>query len=254
MTHGSGGPAGNTVFSYYRRISLAMLLDAFKEGDRLLELGGGTGEEAATLAQRGIRVLLTDVSPSQVESAKKRARGQGLEHMLDARVVPIERIGELQEEFGAGSFDGAFSSFGALNCVPDIEMLPSRLHHLVKPGGRFVCSVMNSPCGWEVLSGLATLRPYLAFRRIGACTAGIDGVRDARFTVRYFTIAGLVDIFGRYFDIERAEDHPLLPPPYLDGVFRHLDGYLAWASRRGDGALRGLGDHTFITMKRRNIV
>jgi SAM-dependent methyltransferase len=242
--------AGNRVFSYYRRISLSGLLKAFKPGDRLLELGGGTGEEAVELANRGMRVLLTDVSESQVRSAVERARREGLERSLEARVLSIDDLEILENELGRGAFDGAFSSFGALNCVRDIEMVPSALHALIKPGGRFVCSAMNRSCGWDLLSGLATLRPGRAFRRLWPVRAAIDGVPGARFTVRYFTPREMAGLFRPLFRIERQSDHPLLPPPYLDGVFRHLPGYLEWASGREDGALRGLGDHLFLTMRR----
>ena len=245
--------AGNRVFSYYRQISMARLLASFKPGDRLLELGSGTGEEALELASRGIGILLTDMSASQIRCARKRIIEKGMEGLLEARVLPIGGIGMLEKELGKGSFDGAFSSFGALNCVQGIERLPSDLHALIKPGGRFVCSVMNRTCAWEMLSGLATLRPGRAFRRLGHESASIEGVPGVRFTVRYFTPGEMAGLFRPGFRIESISDHPLLPPPYLDGIFRHLPGYLEWASGKDDGSLRGLGDHLFLTMSRRAI-
>jgi len=245
--------SGNRVFSFYRRISLSELLGAFKPGDRLLELGGGTGEEAVELARRGMSVLLTDVSASQVRSAKERARREGLERSLEARVLSIDDLETLENELGKGAFDGAFSSFGALNCARDIERVPPGLHALIRPGGRFVCSAMNRSCAWELMSGLATLRPGRAFRRLRPAKATIDGVPGARFTVRYFTHGEMADLFRPHFTIERLSDHPLLPPPYMDGVFRHLPGYLDWAFGQNGRALRGLGDHLFLTMRRRGL-
>jgi SAM-dependent methyltransferase len=244
---------GNRVFSYYRRISMARLLASFKPGDRLLELGSGTGEEALQLARRGIGVLMTDTSPTQVRAARKRIAGEGMERSLEARVLPISKIGTLEKEVGKGHFDGAFSSFGALNCAQGIERLPDVLHALIRPGGRFVCSVMNRTCAWEMLSGLATLRPGRAFRRLGSRSACIEGVPGVRFTVRYFTPGEMTDLFRPRFRIESMSDHPLLPPPYLDAVFSQLPGYLEWASGKDDGSLRGLGDHLFLTMSRRDI-
>ena len=240
----------NRVFSYYRAISLGELESAFKPGDRLLELGCGTGEEAVHLAKRGISVLLTDASDSQVESARRRIQREKLEHLLTARVLAIEELDTLKRELGEGAFDGAYSSFGALNCASGMERLPADLHSLIKPGGRFICSVMNRTCGWEIFSGLASLRPGNAFRRLGEPAAGIDGVPDSRVNVRYFTQGQMEDIFRPLFQIEGSRDLPMLPPPYLDGVFRHLPGYLEWASKKKDGALRGLGDHMFIRMRR----
>jgi len=241
----------NRVFAYYRAISLGELGSAFKPGDRLLELGCGTGEEAVALAKRGASVYLTDTSESQVESARTRIQRGGLEHLLTARVLAIEKLDTLKRELGEGAFDGAFSSFGALNCAPGMERLPADLHALIKPGGRFLCSVMNRTCGWEIFSGLASLRPGYAFRRLGRPAAGIDGVPDSRINVRYFTQGQMEDIFRPLFQIEAIRDHPMLPPPYLDAVFRRIPGYLEWAWKKKDGALRGLGDHMFIRMRRR---
>jgi len=243
----------NRVFSYYRAISLGELGSAFKPGERLLELGCGTGEEAVALARKGVSVLLTDISETQVRLARQRIQKEGLEAFLTARVMGIEGLGDLLGQMGEGAFDGAFSSFGALNCTPGIERLPRDLHALIRPGGRFICSVMNRTCAWEILSGIASLRPSTAFRRMGEPEAAIAGVPGSRVNVRYFTPSEIDGMFGSRFQIESSHDHPLLPPPYLDGVFRHLPGYLEWASRKSDGALRGLGDHMFIRMKRRTL-
>ena len=52
-----------------RRAVRAALLRTFPEGARLLEIGGGTGLDAAWLAERGRTVLLTDASPAMVGKA-----------------------------------------------------------------------------------------------------------------------------------------------------------------------------------------
>lgn len=257
MTDGSRGydtaTLENRVFSYYRAISMQELLSTFKLGDRLLEIGGGTGEEAVRLAERGIRVLVTDISPSQIALARLRIRAGRLEEMLEARVLGIDDIRSLAREGGEATFDGAFSSFGALNCAVDIGRLPSDLHALVRPQGRVVCSVMNRTCAWEMLTGLATLRPGRAFRRLGERKAAIEGIPGASFNVRYYLSDEIAAIFRPMFEVERMSDHPLLPPPYLDRIFRRLPRYLEWASRRDDGLLRGLGDHIFFCMRRREV-
>jgi SAM-dependent methyltransferase len=240
----------NRVFSFYRAISLDELGSTFKPGDRLLELGCGTGDEAVALARMGARVLLTDISESQVRMARQKIQREGLDALLTARVLATDGLDTLARELGEGAFDGAFSSFGALNCAPGIERLPRYLHALIRPDGHFLCSVMNRTCAWEIFSGLASLRPGRAFRRMGEPAASIDGVPNSRVNVRYFTPFQIADIFRPRFQIESMRHHPMLPPPYLDGVFRHFPGYLEWASRKGDGALRGLGDHMFIRMKR----
>lgn len=241
---------GNRVFTFYREISLRELLSAFRPGDHLLELGGGTADEALALAEKGFRVLVTDVSPVQMDLARKKIHARGLQKYVDARAIGIDEMDRLVEELGGGFFDGAFSSFGALNCVGRPDLLAARLHALLRPEGRFVCSVMNRICAWEILSGLVMLKPGRAFRRLGDVTASIEGLPGIRFNVRYFSPGDLGAQAWPGFRVERMNGYPLLPPPYLDRLFRHVPGFLRWASRREGGTGAGFGDHIFATMRR----
>src|SRR5512146_3100385 len=52
-----------------RRAVRARLAATFAEGTRLVEVGGGTGEDACWLAERRRTVLLTDASPAMVRIA-----------------------------------------------------------------------------------------------------------------------------------------------------------------------------------------
>src|SRR5271154_1918672 len=52
-----------------RRAVRSALRDAFPPGARVIEIGGGTGEDALWLMARGRQVLLTDVSPLMVRLA-----------------------------------------------------------------------------------------------------------------------------------------------------------------------------------------
>src|SRR5215218_590008 len=94
-----------------RRAVRTLLARAFPRGARVLEIGGGTGEDARWLAARGRDVLLTDGAPSMVRIARRKLRSQ---RGPEPRVVPAERIGELAVERAAAGdapFDGAFSNF-----------------------------------------------------------------------------------------------------------------------------------------------
>ena len=55
--------------SAQRRAVRSVLLSRFPSGGRVLELGGGTGEDASFLAMRGFQVVLTDPSPAMVSIA-----------------------------------------------------------------------------------------------------------------------------------------------------------------------------------------
>src|SRR5215208_5404891 len=76
----------------------------FSRGDRVLDLGCGTGVDAAHLMARGIHLYGVDASMEMVRLA--RVRG------VTADVLPLEDLDAL-----AGPYDGAISNFGVLNCV-----------------------------------------------------------------------------------------------------------------------------------------
>jgi ubiquinone/menaquinone biosynthesis C-methylase UbiE len=106
-------------------------LDAlFHPGDRVLDLGCGTGDDAVHLMARGVEALGIDSAPGMVEIA--RARG------VDARIMPIEELSSLE-----GEFDGAISNFGALNCVADLDELDQALARLIRPRGNLALCVMS---------------------------------------------------------------------------------------------------------------
>src|SRR5215469_8716716 len=101
----------------------------FRSGDKLIDLGCGTGEDALHLARRGMQIFAIDASPEMV----RIARGRG----VNASVLGIEEVGCIQ-----GLFDGAISNFGALNCVSNLEILRGMLGRLVNPGGYLaVCTL-----------------------------------------------------------------------------------------------------------------
>src|SRR5437660_1167164 len=93
----------------------------FRPGMRVLDLGCGTGADAAHYAERGVAVDAVDASAAMVERANARVG-------LTARVLPVEAVGALSE-----SFDGVLSNFGVLNCVETRQA--EGLRHVVRPGG-----------------------------------------------------------------------------------------------------------------------
>src|SRR5690606_9742503 len=71
-----------------RRAVRADLERAFSPGSSVVEVGGGTGEDARWLAERGRRVLTTDASPAMVRIAAEKLAGVAGSH---AQVLPAEQ-------------------------------------------------------------------------------------------------------------------------------------------------------------------
>lgn len=105
----------------------------FHAQDRVLDLGCGTGDDAAHLAGLGVKVVGIDASPQMVEATGRRG--------INASLLAIEDLGRL-----GGVFSGAISNFGALNCVADLRSVAVQLARLVQPGGPVAICVMGRFC------------------------------------------------------------------------------------------------------------
>jgi ubiquinone/menaquinone biosynthesis C-methylase UbiE len=156
------GPGGNTAMRWMRQESLALLKAPFPPGSRLLEIGCGTGEEAWALAGAQRSIIATDISSRMAAQTATRARIAGLSERITALCVPAGGLATLRHRL---PFDGAYASFGALNCKLQLERLALALQRLVRPGAAFVCSVTARWCPFEIASFLLHAQPTVALRR-----------------------------------------------------------------------------------------
>jgi len=240
--------AGNEVFVRYRRVSLGMLTESFSQGDHVLDFGCGTGLEACYLALSGVEVLAVDPVPDRVEMTRERAAGLDVEDLVETRVVEPGGIVALAEELGESTLDGAYSSFGPLNCERSLDAVAQALGSMLRPGAPFVASVMNRVCAWEMVHFASRLNPRNALRRLRPTTARTGGIE---VEVQYHGLPDLEEAFGEWFIIEEARGLAKLPPPVTDPLTRHFPRFLDWAADFDPAILRGLGDHLFVTMRRR---
>jgi SAM-dependent methyltransferase len=179
---------------------------------------------AGALGRRGVRVLAIDVAPGMVARATERARVAGVSGQVATRRMAAAEIEGLVGEFGVGAFDGAYSSFGALNCEPDLAGVARGLAALVRPGGYLVCSVMNRFYPWEVVWFLARGRGRAACRRWrGWIEAPVSAALTATVPCRYLHPNEFARFFGRAFSVHECRALPLLlPPPYVTARWADL--------------------------------
>jgi SAM-dependent methyltransferase len=229
-----------------RRPVRRALLDAFPAGSRVLELGGGTGEDALWLVARGREVLLTDASPAMVAVASRKGAGTP---GFAAAVAPAEDLRAIE-----GRFDGAFSNFAGLNCVADLEPVGRGLGRLVRPGGALLLVLFGPlPPGELVVEALRG-RPRAGLRRLarGEVEARLNG---RRFTVRYHRPAAVRAALAPWFrPVSRQGVGVFVPPsaaePWITAHPRLLAG-LEWLDDRLSRPLALLGDHVLYRFERR---
>jgi SAM-dependent methyltransferase len=245
--------------TWLRQESLALLQETFPANSRLLEIGCGTGDEAVHLAQQGHFILATDISPAMVDQTQTKARAAGLADRVTALELPAGHIDAL---LPANRFDGAYASFGSLNCEPNLSHLRDALARLLKPRAAFVCSVMARWCPFEIAWFLLHGRPRTAFRRLRwgwqqVPVRGHDGV-EVFVPTRYLSSREVARAFAPAFAVERTMALPLLlPPPYLDDLYRARRGVFdrvePWERRlRAHWPWRTMGDHIAIVLRKIN--
>ncbi len=248
------GDRGNNSAIQDMRTEMWRWLDAvFAPSSRLLDLGCGTGLDAARMARLGHRVTATDWSSEMVRRTHDRAQHEGL---ID-RVLPIN-VGahELDRVGDAGSYDGAYSNLGALNCVPELGDVSRECARLLKPGGKLVFTVIGRICPWETAHYLRRRR----WARVKIRYAhGLVPVNLNKRTVwtRYYSPREFYRPFKRHFSLTHYRGLCVfVPPPYLIEIRqRHWEWYqrLWRIDRRVAGwpLLRGIGDHFLIVMRKR---
>jgi SAM-dependent methyltransferase len=197
-----------------RALVRRQLADTFTAGDRVLELGCGTGEDSFWLARRGVQVVATDASSAMLEITRNKIDGAGVGGMVETRRLDLEQI-EAEAGHLDGPFDGALSNFGPLNCVGDRTPVARALARLVRPGGPVAAVLMGPFCPWEILWNLFHLDPATAVRRVRqGRPAHVGGGETIR--VWYPSPARLRREFsGGFRPTVLAAIGCFLPPPYL---------------------------------------
>jgi SAM-dependent methyltransferase len=225
----------------------------FCPGNRVLEIGCGTGADACFLAKRGVEVVACDSSPGMIAVTAQKVASSGLQHLVVPLLLAAENVATLD-----GSFDGAFSNFGALNCVRDLPALAQQLGGLLRPGATMLLCLMGPCCGWEIACYTARGHPHKAFRRFrrGGVSARIaDG---PPVHVYYPRVASLARSFAPHFRLKAIRGVGILvPPSYLESwanrfprLFRfavHADTVLETCP-----GVRLLADHVLLKFERRD--
>jgi SAM-dependent methyltransferase len=181
-----------------------------RAGERVLDLGCGTGELSCELARRvgplG-RVDAIDPAPARLEQARA-ARPAGLDQLVFAQGA----AGDLAR-FDDESFDLVYSNY-AVHWVLDQPAMLSEIRRILRPGGRFVSEFLSEPI--PLFAELIELMPNGGDIAGENCFLGEAAWREM--------------VAERRLDIERFE-RPEIPLRYAD-----LSGLFDWLEATSHGA------------------
>jgi len=128
------------VHHRWRRTAIKMM--GLKEGDRVLDVCGGTAD-LSILAGKAIgpegRVILYDFNRAMIEAGRPKV----------ARAALTDRIRYIQGDaqrisFESGQFDAAMVGFGIRN-LTEPERGFEEMHRILKPGGKLMCLEFSRP-------------------------------------------------------------------------------------------------------------
>jgi len=217
-------------------------------GVSVLEIGCGTGIDAAFMADLGAHVTATDISDGMLARARLHSAENITFGLLDVNDLPPTGF--------TGAYSLVLADFGALNACRDVEALAMWLSTRVKPDGVVCMAVMSRFCLWETLWNALHFKPKQATRRWRG-QAVFTPSQGQPMTVVYPSIGRLERAFAPWFKVAHRRGLGIaLPPsemfgvvesrPWLSARLTRLEGVLwqwGWGAR--------LADHVWWEMVRR---
>ena len=248
------GPLGNNaLIQKMRARTMDVIQHLLPRGSTLLDLGCGTGIDAEYLAARGYRVVAVDSSPAMVTRTNERLERAGLTHLASAECVGIQELARLD----TAGFEGAYSNFGAVNCVPDLQTLASALALKLKPRGLFVASVIGRYCPWELV--FYTARGDVKRARVRLARGSVPVPMSGQtIWSRYYSPPEFYRAFASDFElVGLCALNLFLPPPYLIHLYQRQPRVMRLLERLDHTLdqlplLRNLGDHFLISLRKKH--
>jgi len=241
-----------------RRAVRKELLRCFPVGSKLLELGGGTGEDAIFLGQRGRTVLLTDGSERMVSVASDKVLACGCADAVDVRSLRIEDLGDLLNDRTSGvPFDGVYSNFASLNCIEDLVPVGRALAALLRPGALTLLVLFGPFSIGEIVVQLSRGNFTDAFRRQRANGPVDARLNGHRFHVWYPGPRSIARSFQPYFRLRAKRGIGVFVPPSAaePGIsrFPRIVNAMEALDRLVGKPLAVVGDHILLTFMRTDV-
>lgn len=247
-----GALGNNALVQRIRTRTIQAVTQNVFPGQRLLDLGCGTGLDAADLARAEYFLMAIDWSAQMARRARERITRANLQDKVEVRQLGFHQLDELPSEF----FDGVYSDLGALNCATHMEDVALSLSRILRPQGKLIASVIGRVCPWEWTFYFLKRqwhRANLRFRR-GLVPVPLNG---RKVWTRYFTPGEFRKILeGAGFKLVSLRSLGFfVPPPYMIRFAESHSATIEFLQKLDDWighwpGFRNWGDHFLIVMQK----
>jgi len=243
----------NPINYWMREASRTWIRSVFPRGSRLLDLGCGSGADAAAFADEGYQILAVDLAPEMVAATQAKALALG---RTDRLVALCGRLGEIDRLVSASPwnrFDGAYANF-SLAYEPSLRSVLQAVHRVLEAGRTFLCTLPSR----LVLTELVLYGPQLRFGHLFRRFRERNwmDVHGIRVPFRAYSSGEVkLESAGLFRVVHRVGVPVFVPPPYLSPWWNRLGEArqaLTELDRRWAGRFpwNRFGDHTLYELKR----
>ena len=221
-----------------------------EQGNHVLELNCGTGEDAVWLAQQACSVVATDVSMNILAVAENKVKQFNLSDKIVLEKLDLKQV---QENNFTEKFDLVFSNFGGFNClsIEELTKLNVWIKNRLVVRGEAILVIMPEDTLFEKLFALK----HWDFKRIkerkskAGMLVNVNGVAVQTYFYNWQKIA---EVFSNF---EVIQVFPLgLMPSYLNEFATRNKRFWAfvqywenWLSRRKK--MPNWGDHFILHLR-----
>ena len=223
-----------------------------KGGQHILEVNCGTGVDAIALAEKGIQVTATDLSPAMIEVGQHKLQNRP---SLRIQFKPLS-FQQLLPALEGEQFDLIFSNFGGLNCLSPKEtyQLNNDFAQMLLPGGYLALVYMSKHCIWEQFYHWCKGEFKIAKRRKQPMPIQAK-VGGKGIDTWYASIQQTLEYFPAFQLVEQFPIGLFVPPSYLNPYFsnrpRVLNMLIKLDRHFALPAFADYADHFMIILKRK---
>jgi len=141
------------MYDQAEKSTVLELLQSAKPGERLLDVGCGTGHWSRVFADQGYEVIGIDICPEMIELARSQNCQRCYFELADACRLP----------FDSASFE-VVAAMATLEFVRDPELAVTEMFRCVKPGGSVIVGALNRLASINRKRIAERKQPYISAR------------------------------------------------------------------------------------------